>query len=219
VVLCASGILVVAQLERVVPLGNQDRQIRSAWLNGRRVEFQLAPVPAGQRTLEIGPWYFGERVLYPTPRDRRLNLYLVSPGVQHRASGHEAYDHNDVINDLPVQGKPMEWDVYWAVVLDPGLDQDFRSESQLLLATQREFHPHTPFEFDAIPGVGFLRNVLNLRSLQDLDKYRRPSGNLPQVLIVPAGFAVRASVREFSGEKDQLSSDPGPPEETSPRLP
>ncbi len=176
-------------------------EIRTAYFNGRLVSFELAPVPRGARTKQVGPWDFGERVLYPTPRDRRQNLYVVAPGTEHRVPGFADYDHNHIINHMPADSSPEEWDVYWAVVLDPSLEQEFRTEDELLLATQNEFHPGKSFRFDDIPAAGFLRDIVKIGSLQALQKYRRPSGNLPQVLIIPADFAVRASVRERNGEE------------------
>ncbi len=175
-------------------------EIRTAFFDGRMVSFQLAPAPPGKRGLQVGPWYFGERLSNPKPRDRRLNLYLVAPGTQHHAPGYDDYDHDDIINDLPADHDPVEWDVYWAVVLDPAVEEEFRSERQLIEATQKEFRPGDLFEFEDIPGAGFLERVLKIDSVDKLSKYRRPSGNLPQVLIVPAGFAVRASVTEMPPE-------------------
>jgi hypothetical protein len=177
-------------------------EIRTAYLEGRVVSFQLAPVPPGTPTRQVGPWQFGEKVLYPTPRDRRQNLYVVAPGSQHRVQGYEAYNHNDIVNYMPANASPVEWDVYWAVVLDPALEREFRSEDELLMATQKEFHPGESFRFDEIPAAGFLRDIVKIGSLEALDKYRRPSGNLPQVLILPADFAVRASVHELDQEPD-----------------
>jgi hypothetical protein len=116
--------------------------------------------------------------------------------------GYEAYDHNDIVNHLPADGSPEEWDVYWAVVLDPSLEREFRSENELLMATQKEFHPDERFRFDEMPAADFLRDIVKIGSLEALEKYRRPSGNLPQVLIVPADFAVRASVRELNPETE-----------------
>jgi hypothetical protein len=188
----------------------EHNQIRTAYLAGRMVSFDLAPPSPGTRGLQIGPWYFGERLSNPNPRDKRLNLYLVAPGTQHHAPGHEDYDHNDVINAMPVNGgAPVEWDVYWAVVLDPSLDLEIRSERQLIMATQREFRPGDLFEFDDIPGAAFLKHVLKMDSMAGLAKYRRKrSGNLPQVLIVPAGFAVRASVSDLPGEEAGQQAKP-----------
>jgi hypothetical protein len=175
-------------------------EIRNAYFDGRLVSFQLAPVPPGVRTKKVGPWQFGARVLYPTPRDRRQNLYVVAPGSEHRVPGYEAYDHNDIINYLPASDSPEEWDVYWGVVLDPALKQEFRGENELLLATQNEFHPGKDFRFNDIPAAAFLRDIVKVGSMDALKKYRRPSGNLPQVLIVPADFAVRASAHEMESQ-------------------
>jgi len=63
------------------------------------------------------------------------------------------------------------------------------------MSAQQEFTPGDLFEFDDIPGAAFLR-FLGISSLRDLEQYRRPNGKLPQLIIVPAGFAVRATVGE-----------------------
>jgi hypothetical protein len=172
-------------------------EITTAYLDGRLVSFQLAPVPPGGKVRKVGPWQFGPQVSFPTPRDRRLNLYVVVPGSEHRLPGYQAYDHNDIINHMPAGGGPVEWDVYWALVLDPSLGGEFRSEDEILLATQKEFHPGADFQFEDMPSAEFLRDIVKITSFEALEKYRRPSGNLPQVLILPADFAVRASAHEL----------------------
>jgi hypothetical protein len=163
------------------------------------VSFNLAPVQRGQQPFSVGPWQFGARVSDRKPRDARLNLYLVSPGTQHQAEGHEDFDHNDVINALPPEGAVVEWDVYWAIVLDPGLREDIRSERELIVEAQEGFTPGDLMEFRDLPGQAFLREFLKMDSLDDLAPYRLNDGRLPRVIIVPAGFAVRASAAPPEG--------------------
>lgn len=169
-------------------------QIDSAYFEGKLVKFQIAPVEKGQRTFMLGPWQFGARIADNKPRDKRLNLYLVAPGKQHEAEGFDHFDHNDVINAIPENGKIVEWDVFWAVVLDPKLKADLRNEHDLLEQAQRRFVPGDLFEFDDIPGREFLRAFLKTDSLARLEKHRGRDRSLPRLIIVPAGFAVRASV-------------------------
>ena len=164
----------------------------AAYLRNQLVSFYLAPVEKGQQPFSIGPWQFGVRVSDRKPRDKRLNLYLVAPGTQHHAEGYEGFDHNDVINALPPADAVVEWDVYWAIVLDPELRQDLRSEQDLIVEAQEGFVPGDLFEFQDIPGQGFLRAFLEIDSLDGLAPYRRKDGALPRVIIVPAGFAIRA---------------------------
>ena len=175
------------------PSADPPSSVSSVYLRNQRVSFRLTPVEKGQRPFSIGPWQFGVRVSDRKPRDKRLNLYLVAPGTQHHAEGREEFDHNDVINALPPGDAVVEWDVYWAIVLDPALRQDLRSEQDLIVKAQEGFVPGDLLEFQDIPGQGFLRAFLEIDSLDGLAPYRRRDGQLPRVIIVPAGFAIRAS--------------------------
>lgn len=175
----------------------QPRGFQNAYFEGKRVAFRLQPLARGQRDFTLGPWHFGARVLDAKPRDKRLNLYLVVPGEQCRAEDWAWLDHNNVINALPAGDAPGEWDVFWALALDPKLQGNFRNERDLILAGQSGFRPEDLFEFDDMPGAQVLRAFLNVESLEDLQPYRRKDGSLPRLLIVPAGFAVRASVKQI----------------------
>jgi hypothetical protein len=165
-------------------------EIDSAWYQGRLVRFELAPLEGGEEPFLMGPWRFGARVA-TKPHDRRLNLYLAAPGTQHRTPGWEAYDHNDVINALPPEGALREWDVYWAVVLDPALQPELRSERDLLLEAQAGFRPEEGFSLEQAPGHAFLKRFVGVRSMRELERYRRRDGTLPRLIIAPAGFAIR----------------------------
>ena len=167
-------------------------QIDSAYYQGERVPFTAEP---GNRSaqLRVGPWLLGVRAADSKPRDQRRNLYVVFPGTQHRAPGWPDYDHNCVLSDVSATAEPVEWDVYWAVVLDPTLQEDFRSEQELVLAAQSSFVPPDLLEFNDLPAEGFLRAQMKVRSLGDLTRFRRKDGTLPRLLITPAGYAVRGS--------------------------
>jgi hypothetical protein len=169
------------------------RQIETAYFEDRLVNFTLVPPEQGQRSFLLGVWDFGVRLKKGKPRDQRPNLYLVAPGTQHHVDGWEQYDHNDVLSFLPAPKAVREWDVYWAIVLDPTLREDFRGERELLIATQDGFTPGEDVQLSDIPGADFLRAFLKVKSLVDLGRYQRPDGQLPRLLIVPAGFAVRGS--------------------------
>jgi hypothetical protein len=170
-------------------------QIEDAWYRGELVEFHIAPLGKGERPFRMGPWDFGPRVNVQKPQDTRLNLYLVAPGYQHQAAGFEEYDHNDIINDLPPDGKMREWDVYWALILDPRLQVDIQDEHDLLLYAQESFTLEEFTEFDEIPSSAFLMEFLDTYTLEGLKRFERVDGQLPRLVIVPAGFAVRASVQ------------------------
>lgn len=185
VLLCGSLLAAAAEPPRLQP--------SSAYLEGAVVHFSFQPLRSGQR-FRVGPWDFGPRSSDTRPRDRRLNLYLVAPGVQQHADGWEDFDHDLVINALPKGEEPAEFDVYWAIVLDPALQAGFAGEHDLLHARQERFLPHDLFEFSDIPGHAFLRAFLKIESLHGLAAYRRSDSSLPRLLIVPAGAAVRMSV-------------------------
>ena len=178
------------------PGADPSRPLSAAYLGNQLVSFRLAPAEKGQQPFSIGPWQFGARVSDRRPRDKRLNLYLIAPGTQHHAEGNEEFDHNDVINALPPTEAVVEWDVYWAIVLDPALRQDLRSEQELIVKAQEGFVPGDLFEFQDVPGQAFLRAFLNVDSLAGLAPYRLKDGQLPRVIIVPAGFAIRASAAQ-----------------------
>lgn len=189
----ASGLLMAAIVVAAGPVDTGRIQIDSAYYEGAAVPFRVAE-PGNQRAqLHVGPWLLGVRTEDPVPRDRRRNLYVVFPGSQHRAPGWPDFDHNCVLSDLPPSDEPVEWDVYWAVVLDPTLHDDFRSEQQLVLAAQSSFFPPDLLEFSDLPAEGFMRAQMQVRSLTDLARFRRKDGTLPRLLITPAGYAVRGS--------------------------
>lgn len=180
--------------------------LTSAYYESKIVNLAITAAPDSRHSVLLGPWDFGERVADPKPRDKRLNLYLACPGRQHHAEGWEDYDHNLIVNALSPEGASGEWDVYYAIVLDPALRDDLRRERQLLLAAQSRFQPGDLYELDDAPGAAYLRLFLHMDDLEDLAPYRRRDGSLPRLVLVRAGFAVRASA---------ASPEP-PPAATSP---
>lgn len=156
----------------------------------------LHSVPArdNRHTLVVGPWNLGEKV-NPERNDKRPNLYFVSPGTQHQVDGQPDFDHNEILSALPKEAS--YFDVYWVVVLDPSVREEFTSEQQIILATQGTFTPAEDFTFDQIPSAGFLRAFLKINSVEGLEKRRRPDGGLPQVAIIPARFTVKAIAEEI----------------------
>lgn len=189
----ASGLLLAAIVYAAGPVDSGRIQIDSAYYNGDPVPFKVAETRSHRSQLHVGPWLLGVRAADSTPSDRRRNLYVVFPGSQHRAPGWSDYDHNVVLSGLPATEEPVEWDVYWAVVLDPNLHHDFRSEQELVLVAQSGFWPPDLLEFNDIPAEGFLRTQMKIRSLTDLARFRRNDGTLPRLLITPAGYAIRGS--------------------------
>lgn len=169
---------------------------KATYLNGEPVGFEMVQ-PAGKaKAAGFGPWKLGAKVVESKPHDTRLNLYIVVPGDDFQSDSDAAglFDHNRVINMPPREKTAADFDVYWAIALEPHVNQDFHSEGDLLEAAQKRFIPGDLFEVKDAPGAGFLREVLHIDSLAGLKPYRRKDGSLPTVLLVPAGFAVRGSI-------------------------
>jgi hypothetical protein len=176
--------------------------IEQAYFAGHLVKFHSAD-PSTGRALIVGPWNLGPRIS-PGPSDKRPNLYFVSPGTQHQVPGHPDFDHNEVLSAVP--DDESDFDVFWVVVLDPSVKEDFTSEQQIILATQQTFVPADDFAFDQIPSAGFLKTFLKKTDIDGLEKLRRPDGGLPKVAIVRAGITVRATAEEIP-EPVQADSD------------
>jgi hypothetical protein len=160
--------------------------------NGKLVRFEIQSPGVGERKLVVGPWQMGPKISAGKPSDHRPNLYFVSPGKQDHVEGWSDYDHNEIISGIP-KDQPTNWDVYLAIVLDPALQKDFQNESELLTEAQQSFRPNDLFEFEDIPGAGFLRSFLKIDSVHGLDRFRHKNGQLPKLIIVPSGFVVRAT--------------------------
>ena len=170
---------------------------KSTYLNGEPVAFAIVQAAGKEKTVSVGPWKLGAKVGESKPHDTRLNLYIIIPGDDFQSENESAslYDHNRVINMPPKEGGQAEFDVYWAVALEPHLNRDFHSEAELLAAAQKRFIPGDLFEVRDAPGAGFMREVLQIDTLAELKPYRRKDGSLPAILLVPAGFAVRGGVQ------------------------
>lgn len=185
-----------------------DYTVNNAFLNGEKVDitFELAE---GKKAANysLGPWRFGAQVRTvkagdpEKPQDKRLNAYIVVPGASH-ASPDESlagFNHNLVINALPPEGKSAEYDVYLVLALDPTLHPDIRTERDILVATQSRFTPNDLYELEDAPSAEVLKSVLKMDDTTDLKRFRRKKnddGTLPRMVIVPAGFALRASAPE-----------------------
>lgn len=182
--------------------------VNSAFLNGEEVaiHFELADSTRKSANYTLGPWRFGAKIkdvrkgTPEKPQDLRLNAYIVVPGTAHANPDDTGFNHNLVINALPPEGKSSEYDVYFVLVLDPSLQADIRSEREILRATQARFTPNDLFELEDAPSVAVLKNILKIESTPDLQRFRKKGrkktiddGTLPRMVIVPAGFALRAS--------------------------
>lgn len=173
------------------------------FFDGRVVDLTFVP---GKRQFHIGPWQIPAKVERDKPRDPRPNLYVFAPGTQYTADQAPQYDHNEIISTLPVKAAPRDWDVYWAIVLDPAFKDDIKSEQQLVLATQEEFQPDAGMLFGDIPGATFLRDFLKIDSIEGLEKYCRQDGGLPRIIIVPAGMSIRAAASDPNAPPPAKSS-------------
>lgn len=181
------------------PSGPAGKTVKTVYLDGRAVGFEAAPASLAGRGFEIGPWRFGRRIRDPKPRDERLNLYIVAPGTQYQVSGAAGFGFNCVINALSKPGAQPEWDIYWAVVLDPAMAQsDFRDEHDLIRGTEAEFLPPQGFALIQVPGHEMLRRYLKIESVEGMQRFRRKSGALPRVILVPSGSVLRARAEEIT---------------------
>lgn len=157
----------------------------------------FSPETTGSRRMaSFGPWNLGERLNDGKPADKRLNLYIVTPGGQYHSPTHPEYDHNRVVNKYTVDGKKREWDIFWCFVLDPALAVDLRSEQDLLLAAHQTFRPADLFDIGDIPAHAAMADRLGIATYADLRRFRRKDGSLPRLLILPAHLAVRATAEQ-----------------------
>lgn len=168
-------------------------RLDQAYYDGRIVSVKVDPLKKGDRPRVVGPWYFGPRV-DPHPNDRRPNLYVVCPGSLHQIENNQEYDHNEVLSAAPQD--ESDFDVWWVVVLDPSLKQQFHSEKELILAAQQEFRPAQDFSFDQIPGQSLLQQVLKIKDVDGLERFRRPDGSMSRIAIVNAHFSIRAHIED-----------------------
>lgn len=166
-----------------------------AYHDGEKVIF--SPGHTGtNRMASFGPWNLGERLSEGKPLDNRLNLYVVVPGGQYRSSARPEYDHNRVVNKYTVDGQVREWDIFYCFVIDPKLRNDFRGETDLLMAAHETFFPPALFAINDVPANAMLAEKIGVTSMADLRRYRHKGGGLPRLLIVPARLAVRATAEQ-----------------------
>jgi hypothetical protein len=214
VVVCAAVSFGAAPSTELEFAEAQQPQNNHAFFEGRDISFTVQHSHVPGREFKFGPWSIGARAAgHQKPSDRAYNLYLVVPGTQFERTAAEAFNHNRIVSSMPKGGGAAEWDVYWALVIDPTLTIDFRSERELLVAAQEEFMPAADYTLDKAPAQLVLRDYLKIRNLAQLDKYRRQDGTLPGILIIPAGFTVKGSAYDVDdvrpgGEKATAKARP-----------
>lgn len=175
------------------------QSVENVLLDGEAAGLRFSAAQAKERAFTVGPWRFGPQLRFPKHGradridDKRLNLYIVAPGSQHHSDAELAFDHNLLVNARADDDVPLDFDLFWAITLDPSLRTEFRKEGDLLLAAQQRFIPGDLYDFDDAPGAAMLRSALRVDSLRGLARYRNKDGSLPRVLIIQAGFALRAS--------------------------
>jgi hypothetical protein len=196
------GIL-AATLGLAAPLQNPNKPL-TAYYESTNV--LLAAEDGGHRQLaSLGPWVFGPRLEHGKPLDKRLNLYVVIPGKQYRSPASPEYDHTLIVNAL-THDNPREWDIFWCLVLDPKLREDFHSERELIVAAHETFKPADLFDLEDVPARNVLAEEFGAHTLADMRRYRHKDGSMPRLLILPARFAIRATVEMVEG--DQLPKLP-----------
>jgi hypothetical protein len=188
-----AAVFAAAALSLAVPAAVAPVKPFIAYHDGGDIVF--TPEHTGTRRMaSFGPWSFGERLSDDgKPVDKRLNLYVASPGTQYRSAGRPEYDHNRVVNKYTADGKVHEWDIFWCFVLDPALTADLRSERELLMAKQQTFQPADLFDIGDVPAHAAMAEKLGISSFADLKRFRHKDGSLPRLVIVPARLAVRAT--------------------------
>ncbi|HXB20040.1 MAG TPA: hypothetical protein VNV88_01605 [Candidatus Solibacter sp.] len=183
------GIL-AATLGFAVPVQNLSKPL-VAYYEGTAV--LLAVEGSNRQLASLGPWVFGPRLQEGKPLDKRFNLYVVIPGKQYRSPVSPEYDHTLIVNALTHEN-PREWDIFWCLALDPKLREDFHNEKDLIAAAQQSFRPADLFDLEDVPARNVLADEFGVRTLADMRRYRHKDGSLPRLLILPARFAIRATV-------------------------
>jgi hypothetical protein len=182
-----------------------------AYYEGKVVRF--TPVAAKRaKTLVVSDVPLGPVLSDDKPNDHRPNVYVVCPGAQPRL-GKDGLTFNLVLSSLPRTEEPVEWDIYWVVVLDPAVRTGFTGEMELLLAAQKGFTPGGEFGLADVPGAALLRKYLHIDSLAALAPFGRSGGDLPELMIVPSHIAVRASAVDPGSENSPVritAPSPGP---------
>lgn len=171
-----------------------DIPVTEVYFQGRAVKFEGVPARGFTRWFRFGPWRYGARG-GERPDDKHPNLYLLVPGSEHHSDAMPQFDHTAIINTRADQ-QEAHWDVYWAVVLDPSLTRDIRSEQDMLLEAQNVFSPGEQFDLHDVPGREVLMRHLKVENVSDLERFRHKDGGLPRLVIVPARVSVRGTVTD-----------------------
>jgi hypothetical protein len=182
--------------------------VETAYFEGRTVEYSPARAHWGEKMFRLGPWDLGPKLTSQEKDDKRPNLYVVVPGTARVNPSAPEYNHNLVLSGLPKTDDLSDFDVYWALILDPNVKEDIRAETQLLLAAQEPFTPGADFQFASIPSHAFLDSYLHINSLEQLSAFQRPDGSLPKVAIIPAKLAVRAKITEPETQSQETVQAP-----------
>ena len=192
----ACVLLFVGTVSAAAPTGeSHPAQISHAYYRGQQLKMTLDGVMTAKSTARLGPWVLGAKLKDGQPHDSRKNLYVVFPGQQYHSDAAPEYDLTCLVNYLPDNEEPQDWDVYFALVLDPSVQNDFRDERDLVLGGQASFRPADLMEFDDIPAANFLRSAMKIDGMAGLSRFRHKNGMLPRVAIIAAHFAIRAAVR------------------------
>jgi len=188
--LVCAGLVLTAACVAQTQTPSVARGSEPAYESGKMVSF--TPV-AGWRgkSLVVGDLRLGRVLTGQRPSDHRPNLYVVCPGFKSEPDKDQG-DYGLVLSTLPRTSAPIEWDVYWVVVLDPASPTNLTGESDLLMAEQKAFTPGPDFDFADIPGVALLRKYLHIDSRAGLGPYELAGGDLPTLIMVPAHITIRA---------------------------
>ena len=172
----------------------QQRPVTTAYFDGGEIQVQPVIEPRS-KTFNYGPWTLGSVVHDDKASDHRFNLYVIVPGAEHQAPAPgDEFNHSVLVNSSDDEDdKTQEWDVFWVVVLDPDLNQEVRSERELLLLGQAYFLPKDLYQPEDAPGHILLRQ-LGIDSMSDLARFRRSDGALPRVILLSAGAAVKMKI-------------------------
>jgi len=186
--LILGSVLLLAAAEK-----RQQRLVTTAYFSD--AEVQVQPSLQAGKTFSYGPWALGAIVHDDKASDHRFNLYVIVPGAQHQAPPPaDEFNHSVLLNSAgETADKDPGWDVFWVVVLDPDLNQEIRSERELLLLGQSYFVPSDLYQPEDAPGHSLLRQ-LGFVSLNDLARFRRDDGALPRIVLLSAGMAVKMNV-------------------------
>jgi len=189
----------------VVPCSSQQHQDESltAFHDGQPLTLRIQHSPKAAQ-VKAGPWRLGTKLKKAKHgradkiSDRRINVYFVIPGTQHQSKQQPEFDHNLLVNIAPpAEGEQpidTEADLFWVAVLDPKLNEEIRTESDLILLAQERFTPNDLYSLDDSPSAALLRENAKIDSIFDLARFRDQSGTLPRILILPANAILSLTI-------------------------